>query len=176
MPDVGDRHADPDHPRAVLRQAGTRDGAAAGAAGGTFGRRRAGAGSGARGRRASDRAAGERGDHSGMSEIIYHGKVVTLRLDTVELGDGRTVRLEIVEHAPSIGVLALKDERTALLVRQYRHSAGETLLEIVAGSLDPEEAPDVAAQRELAEETGFRARDMIRLGGFYLCPGYTTEF
>jgi ADP-ribose pyrophosphatase len=111
-----------------------------------------------------------------MSEIIYRGNVVTLRLDPIQLEDGRTVKLEIVEHAPSIGVLPLKDDRTALLVRQYRHSAGETLREIVAGSLDPGEAPEAAAQRELAEEIGFRAREMIPLGGFYLCPGYTTEF
>jgi ADP-ribose pyrophosphatase len=111
-----------------------------------------------------------------MSEIIYRGKVVTLRLDSAPLENGKTVNLEVVEHAPSIGVLALKDERTALLVRQYRHSAGESLLEIVAGSLDPGEAPETAAQRELAEETGFRAGQMIPLGGFYLCPGYTTEF
>jgi 8-oxo-dGTP pyrophosphatase MutT (NUDIX family) len=111
-----------------------------------------------------------------MSEIIYQGKVINLRLDPVQLEDGRTVKLEIVEHAPSIGVLALKDERTALLVRQYRHSAGETLREIVAGSLDAGEAPEEAAQRELAEEIGYRAQEMITLGGFYLCPGYTTEF
>ena len=115
-----------------------------------------------------------------MSEIIYRGKVVTLRLDPVPLEDGRTVKLEIVEHAPSIGVLALKDDETALLVRQYRRSAGyplgEVLLEIVAGSLDPGEAPEAAAQRELAEEIGYRAREMDSLGGFYLCPGYTTEF
>ena len=111
-----------------------------------------------------------------MSEIIYRGKVINLRLDTIPLEDGRTVRLEIVEYAESIGVLALKDERTALLVRQYRHSAGETLREIVAGSLDLGEAPGEAAQRELAEEIGYRAREIIPLGGFYLCPGYTTEF
>ena len=110
-----------------------------------------------------------------MSETIYRGKVINLRLDTIPLEDGRTVRLEIVEHAESIGVLALKDERTALLVRQYRHSAGETLREIVAGSLDLGEAPGEAAQRELAEEIGYRAREIIPLGGFYLCPGYTTE-
>lgn len=111
-----------------------------------------------------------------MSETIYRGKVLSLRLDPVPLADGRTVKLEIVEHAPSVGVLALKDDQTALLVRQYRHSAGEALLEIVAGSLDPGEAPEAAAQRELAEEIGYRANEMIPLGGFYLCPGYTTEF
>src|SRR5260370_39842502 len=99
-----------------------------------------------------------------MSETIYRGKVIKLRLDPIQLEDGRTVKLEVVEHAPSIGVLALKDERTALLVRQYRHSAGETLREIVAGSLDPGEAPEAAAQRELAEEIGCQAEEMIPLG------------
>lgn len=110
------------------------------------------------------------------SETIYRGKVVSLRLDSLQLDHGRIDRMEIVEHAPSIGVLALKDDQTALLVRQYRHAAAESLLKIVAGSLDPDEDPEAAAQRELAEETGFRAREMIPLGGFYLCPGYTTEF
>jgi ADP-ribose pyrophosphatase len=111
-----------------------------------------------------------------MNETIYRGKILNLRLDTLHLEDGRTIRLEVVEHAESIGVLVLKDEQTALLVRQYRHAIGETLLEIVAGSLDEGEAAEVAAQRELAEETGYRAREMVPLGGFYLCPGYTTEF
>jgi ADP-ribose pyrophosphatase len=111
-----------------------------------------------------------------MSESIYRGKILNLRLDELEVEDGRTIRLEVVEHAASIGVLALKDEQTALLVRQYRHAVGQTLLEVVAGSLDEGEAAEVAAQRELAEETGFRAREIVPLGGFYLCPGYTTEF
>jgi ADP-ribose pyrophosphatase len=110
-----------------------------------------------------------------MSETIYRGKVINLRLDPIQLEDGRTVKLEVVEHAESIGVLALKDERTALLVRQYRHSTGETLREIVAGSLDPGEAPEQAAERELAEEIGCRAQEMIPLGGFYLCPGRGLE-
>jgi 8-oxo-dGTP pyrophosphatase MutT (NUDIX family) len=111
-----------------------------------------------------------------MSDTIYQGKILNLRLDTLHLEDGRTIRLEVVEHTESIGVLALKDERTAILVRQYRQAIGETLLEIVAGSLDEGEAAEAAAQRELAEETGYRAREIVPLGGLYLCPGYTTEF
>lgn len=111
-----------------------------------------------------------------MSEIVYRGKILNLRLDTLQLEDGRTIRLEVVEHAESIGVLPLKDNQTALLVRQYRHAVGESLLEIVAGSLDPGEDAEAAAQRELAEEVGYRAREIIPLGGFYLCPGYTTEY
>ncbi len=111
-----------------------------------------------------------------MSETVYQGKILNLRLDPVTLPDGRTFRAEVVEHGDSIGVLPLKDDRTAVMVRQYRHPLEQTLLEIVAGSLDPGEAPEAAAQRELAEEIGYRATELVALGGVYLCPGYSTEF
>jgi ADP-ribose pyrophosphatase len=111
-----------------------------------------------------------------MSELIYRGKILNLRVDTVELEPGKTARFEVVEHGDSIGVLPVTDAGTALLVRQYRHSIGETLLEIVAGNVDPGEELERAALRELSEEVGHRAREMVPLGGIYLCPGYTTEF
>jgi ADP-ribose pyrophosphatase len=111
-----------------------------------------------------------------VSETIYQGKILNLRLDTVTLENGNTARFEVVEHGDSIGVLPLTEAGKALLVRQYRHATGETLLEIVAGNVDPGESFEDAAQRELAEEVGHRAGEIIPLGGFYLCPGYTTEF
>jgi ADP-ribose pyrophosphatase len=111
-----------------------------------------------------------------MSEYVYRGKILNLRLDPLQIEDGRTIRLEIVEHGDSIGVLPVTEEGEALLVRQYRHPTGETLLEIVAGNVDPGETPDDSVQRELAEEVGHRANDIIPLGGIYLCPGYVTEF
>jgi ADP-ribose pyrophosphatase len=73
-------------------------------------------------------------------------------------------------------VLPVTEAGTALLVRQYRHAIREPLLEIVAGNVDPGEAPEQAAQREMMEEVGQRAREIVPLGGIYLCPGYTTEF
>jgi ADP-ribose pyrophosphatase len=111
-----------------------------------------------------------------MSETIYQGKILNLKLEPMHLEDGRTIRLEIVEHGDSVGVLPVTEAGTALLVRQYRHAIRETLLEIVAGSADPGEAPEQAAQREMMEEVGERARQIVPLGGIYLCPGYTTEF
>lgn len=111
-----------------------------------------------------------------MSETIYRGKILNLKLEPLPLPDGRTIRLEIVEHGDSVGVLAVTAAGTALLVRQYRHATRETLLEIVAGNVDPGEAPEQAAQREMMEEVGQRAREIVPLGGLYLCPGYTTEF
>src|SRR3954452_7581680 len=105
-----------------------------------------------------------------MSEMIYRAKILNLRVDTVELENGRTARFEVVEHGDSIGVLPVTDAGTALLVKQYRHAIGETLLEIVAGNADAGENHEQAALRELSEEVGHRAREIVPLGGIYLCP------
>jgi ADP-ribose pyrophosphatase len=110
------------------------------------------------------------------TEKTYQGRVVGLRVDQVRLDDGRVVRQEVVEHVPSIGVIPLLDAETVVLVRQYRHPTGEALLEIPAGSFDPNESAEECAQRELAEEIGYRAGEIIALGGFYLAPGWATEY
>jgi 8-oxo-dGTP pyrophosphatase MutT (NUDIX family) len=116
-----------------------------------------------------------------MPEILsttqrFHGRIVQVRTDQVRLDDGAVVEQEIVEHAPSITVVPMLDEETVLLIRQYRHPTGEVLLETPAGSLDPGETPEQAAQRELMEEIGYRARSITPLGRFYLAPGWATEF
>src|SRR3712207_1445132 len=103
-----------------------------------------------------------------MPEIVssvrpFEGRVVSVRIDEVRLEDGRVVRQEVVEHRESMTVVAIDAEERILLVRQYRHPAGEELLETPAGSLDPNETPEEAVNRELAEETGFRAREVTRL-------------
>src|SRR6476646_7735211 len=110
------------------------------------------------------------------SEQLYKGRVVALRLDRVRMDDGRVVTQEVVEHVSSIGVIPMWDDDTVILIRQYRHPTGELLLEIPAGSFDPNEDAETAAQRELAEEIGYRADDIIPLGGFYLAPGWATEY
>ena len=110
------------------------------------------------------------------SQLLYKGRLVNLRLDTVELSSGRQARREIVEHRGSVAIVALDGEGKALLVRQYRKALERTLLEIPAGGIDPGEEPGDCAQRELQEETGYRAGKMERIGGFYTSPGYCTEF
>jgi ADP-ribose diphosphatase len=111
-----------------------------------------------------------------MSEYVFRGKILNLKLDPLTLVDGRTIRLEVVEHGDSVGVLPVTEDGKALLVRQYRHATRETLLEIVAGNVEAGEKPEESAQRELAEEVGYQAEEMVPLGGIYLCPGYVTEF
>jgi ADP-ribose pyrophosphatase len=107
---------------------------------------------------------------------IYDGRIVSLREDEVRLADGRSARREVVEHADVVAVVPIDSEGNVVLVRQYRLPAGESLLEVPAGGVDDGESPEDAAQRELREETGLRAGKLERLTGFYVSPGYCTEF
>jgi ADP-ribose pyrophosphatase len=109
------------------------------------------------------------------SESIYRGRVVSLRVDTVQMPDGRTAQREIVEHRGAVAIVPLLDRENVLLIRQYRQAVGEVLLEIPAGTLETGEAPDVCAVRELEEETGYRAERVERLFSQYLAPGYSQE-
>lgn len=109
------------------------------------------------------------------SKKIYEGKIINLRVDTVALPDGRTGTREVVEYAGAVAVVPVNQKGELLLVRQYRHAVGKTLLEIPAGKLEPGEGPAVGARRELLEETGCEAGQLTRLISFYSTPGFTTE-
>jgi ADP-ribose pyrophosphatase len=109
------------------------------------------------------------------SEYVYRGKVVTLRIDTVRMDDGRETKREVVEHHGAVAIVPRIDSDTVLLIRQYRQAVGETLLEIPAGTLEPGEEPDACAARELEEEIGYRPGRLRRMFSQYLAPGYSNE-
>ena len=109
------------------------------------------------------------------SRLIYAGKILNLRVDRVRLSNGREATREVAEHAPAVAVVALSREQNVLLVKQYRYPVQRELLEIPAGRLEAGEEPLTAAQRELAEETGRRARRWQPLFGIYSSPGFTNE-
>ena len=110
------------------------------------------------------------------SRRLYEGRIVNLRVDTVELSGGGRATREVVEHADVVAIVPLLEDGDALLVRQYRLPTGQVMLEVPAGGIDGDETPEQAAQRELGEECGRRAGRLERLGGFYVSPGFTNEF
>ena len=109
------------------------------------------------------------------SEILYSGRVLSLKLDEVIEPGGVKARRELVVHPGSVVVLPLLADGRVVLVRQFRYAARQALWELVAGSLGPRENVLAAARRELLEETGYRARMVRRLLSFYPSPGFLTE-
>ncbi len=110
------------------------------------------------------------------SKLIYQGRAISLRVDTVKKPNGRETTREIVEHSEVIVVVALDEKDNVLLVRQYRSPVEKDLLEIPAGGIDNGEKPEEAVRREMQEETGFLPRRLVKLGGFYSAPGFCTEY
>jgi len=110
------------------------------------------------------------------SELIYDGRAVRLRVDTVKMPGGRKTTREIVEHSDCVAIIALDGEDNVLLVNQYRKPVEKELLEIPAGGIEPGEKLEDCVRRELREETGFLPKKVERLGGFYSSPGYCTEY
>jgi ADP-ribose pyrophosphatase len=108
------------------------------------------------------------------SERPFEGKLISLRVDTVELGSGRTATREIVEHPGAVGILAWDGARLAM-VAQWRHAVGATLLEIPAGTLDAGEEPPATAARELGEECALSADHWEQGPSFFTAPGFCTE-
>lgn len=109
------------------------------------------------------------------SEKIYEGKIINLRVDTVELPEKKYSKREIVEHQGGVGIIPITDDNSVILVRQYRKAVNSVLLEIPAGKLEINEEPRETAIRELKEETGYMARDLEYQLEFYVSPGYCNE-
>ncbi|MDI9371188.1 MAG: NUDIX hydrolase [Synergistaceae bacterium] len=108
-------------------------------------------------------------------KTLYTGKILNLRVDDVELPDGRKAIREVVEHEPAVGILAVGEDGKALLVRQYRYAVGENMLEIPAGIVEKDEPFDETARRELQEEIGFYPGRLRSICSFYNSPGFCTE-
>ena len=111
---------------------------------------------------------------------IVRGGLLVVRHDTVIGADGKPHQREVVAHRGGVAIVPLTSDLQVVLIRQYRHAVGESLLEIPAGTLDRHpngdiEEPDEAAARELGEEIGHTAGEWLKFGRFYTTPGFTTE-
>ena len=109
------------------------------------------------------------------SEVLYDGKIIKLHLDKVICPNGAEALREIVRHPGGVAVVAVDDDGYVYMVRQYRIPYDEIMLEVPAGKLDKGENPDVAACRELREETGLVADKIVFMGNFYPSVGVCDE-
>ena len=116
------------------------------------------------------------------SRVLHRGRYLEFRVDTIERSDGSRSERDIAGHPGAVAIVAIDPHGAILLVRQWRTPAARVLLEIPAGTLDVVdeatgaiEDPDLAARRELEEETGYRAASWQKLTSFWTAPGFATE-
>jgi ADP-ribose pyrophosphatase len=109
------------------------------------------------------------------SRRCFEGHVFNVRVDEVVYADGSEHRLDVVEHAASLAIVATPTPAEVVLVRQYRHPARATLWEVPAGSSDDGETLVDGARRELREETGYRAGRIRHVGSVWTTPGFCSE-
>jgi len=106
---------------------------------------------------------------------IHRGRILDIGIERVRLPNGVEADLEIVRHPGAAAIVPIGDDGRVLLIRQYRYAAGGFLLEIPAGTRNAGELARDCALRELTEETGVRAGELIDLGEVVPVPGYSTE-
>jgi ADP-ribose diphosphatase len=110
-----------------------------------------------------------------MSELLLKTKKFNVVRETVQTPRGKTKTREIVRHPGACVLVPLLDDGRVCLIRNFRVSVNETLIELPAGTLEPPEPPHLTAERELAEETGYRAAKIELLHAFVLSPGILDE-
>jgi ADP-ribose pyrophosphatase len=111
-----------------------------------------------------------------LRKPVFQGKAFAIRIDEIERSDGAVQHIEIVDHPGAVALVPVDNQGRVLFVRQYRHASGRTLLELPAGTLEPGEDPSACARRECQEEVGMAPGRLTRLGGFFMAPGYSTEY
>lgn len=109
------------------------------------------------------------------SQTVFDGKIITVKVDKAMLPNGAEASREVVEHPGGVCILALREDGTVPLVRQFRYPLGDVMLELPAGKLEYGEQPRPAAIRELGEEVGLEPGRLTDLGFLYVSPGFCTE-
>jgi ADP-ribose pyrophosphatase len=113
--------------------------------------------------------------HRVQTRTLYQRSRVTLREDTLEMPDGQQRVYPVMHLGASVGILPFVSDAEVLLVRQYRHVTNDFAWEVPGGSIERDELPEAGAQRELREETGYRAGRLRHLGFFWPNNAYLDE-
>lgn len=109
------------------------------------------------------------------SDTIYDGKILKLRVDTVELVNKKYSKREIVDHQKGVGIIAFDEDNKLWMVKQYRKAIDKVTLEIPAGLVESNELPIETAKRELQEEVGFYPEKISYLFDMHASPGFTND-
>lgn len=109
------------------------------------------------------------------SRPVYENRWIKVREDVAELPDGRTTIYGVVECKPAVGVLPFVDAATVVLVGQYRYVFREFSWEIPTGGAHAGESLEATAQRELAEEAGYEAEQLVKLCEFHTSKSIMEE-
>ncbi|MBF0224335.1 MAG: NUDIX hydrolase [Desulfobacterales bacterium] len=109
------------------------------------------------------------------TKILHEGKVFRLVKENVTLPNGANANLDIIKHPGASAMVPITKDKNVLILKQYRHAVSDYIWEIPAGTLNPNEIPLDCAQRELIEETGYKADKWRKLGEIVPVPGYSTE-
>jgi len=110
-----------------------------------------------------------------QSTPIFSGKIISLKVDDVLLPNGKEGKREIINHPGAVAVIAITNEGKLVLVEQYRKALERSIIEIPAGKLERGEEPELAAKRELEEETGYGCHEISYLQSFATSPGFADE-
>ena len=106
---------------------------------------------------------------------VFDGALLKVWKDEVELPNGKTSGREYIKHPGASVVLPVFANGDVMLVGQYRYPVGDVFLEVPAGKLDPNETPLQTAKRELQEEAGLTCKNLVQIGSFHPCVGYSDE-
>lgn len=109
------------------------------------------------------------------TETIYEGRIIDLKIEEVELPNGKRSSREIIKHPGAVAIIAMTDEKKIVMVQQYRKALEKVIVEIPAGKLEKGEKPEHTAIRELEEETGYICESLTPLISFYTSPGFADE-
>lgn len=109
------------------------------------------------------------------AETVYVGRRIRVEVDTLHTPDGRAIRRDAIRHPGAVVILPVLDTEHVVLLRNFRFVIGDTLWELPAGTLEPNEPLEACAQRELLEETGYRAAKWRSLGYLFASPGVMDE-